>query len=154
MTCKTGVLKSFANFTILQSLFEKRPPPAQVFSCEIGNIFKNTYFEECQLTAGSVLNYVGPVSTWVLWVSCHRAIVSSCLRLSKIFSRGYFVGLKFLLVSILWVQDFSSFKFRGSKIFSRWYFVGPKFFLVGISLVRNFSSCVFRGSKFFFVDIS
>ena len=73
----------------------------------------------------------------ISWVACScgshgfNAIVPSCLC-------GYFVGLKLFLVNISWVQNFSSWVFRGSKIFSCGYFVGPKF-----------SSWVFVGAKFF-----
>ena len=58
-------------------------------------------------------------------------------RGSKIFSRGYFLGLKFFLVGISWVQNFS-----------RGYFVGPKFFLVGIRGSKLFLAGI-RGSKIF-----
>ena len=72
------------------------------------------------------------------------AIVPSYLR-------GYFVGSKFFLVGVSWVQHvflwvfcrskyFFSQVFRGSKMFSRGYFVGPKFF-----------SWVFYWSVFFLV---
>ena len=44
------------------------------------------------------------------------------LRGSQIFSRGFFVGPRFLLVGISWVQNFSGRVFRE-----------PKNFLVGIS---------------------
>ena len=50
---KKGVLKNFANLTekhLCWSLFlikmEAWETPAQMFSCEISKIFKNTYFEE------------------------------------------------------------------------------------------------------------
>ena len=46
---------------------------------------------------GSVLNYVGLVSTWVSWVPCHHAIV------------------------MWWGQNFFLWVFRGSKIFSHGY---------------------------------
>ena len=49
-----------------------------------------------------------------------------------IFSRGYLVGTKFLLVGTSWVQDFSLGYFVDTKFFS-WVFEGPKTFLVGIS---------------------
>ena len=65
----------------------------------------------------------------------------SCLRGSKIFSRGFFVGpnffygcfvgSKFFLVGISCVQ------IRGFKIFSRRCFVGPKVFLAGLSCVQS-----------------
>ena len=41
------------------------------------------------------------------------------------------MGLKFLLVGILWIQSFCWWVFRGSKTFICGYFVGPIFFLVG-----------------------
>ena len=80
---------------------------------------------------------------------------SRVFRGPKIFSRGYFVGSKYILggisclVSISCVQSFFSWVFRRSEIFSRGYFVstkffsylmGPKFFLVGSKffLVGNF----------------
>ena len=75
-----------------------------------------------------------------------------------------FVGLKFFLEGISWIQDFLSWVFRESEIFSRGYFVGLKFFLVGISWVQtlshgyfvgqNFFSWHFVGPKFFPVDVS
>ena len=77
----------------------------------------------------SVLNYVGLVPLF------HRTVVSLCLRGSKIFSRGYFVGPKFFLLDVSWVQDFFSWVIRVSKIFSRRYFVGPNFFLRDTSWV-------------------
>ena len=59
-----------------------------------------------------------------------------------------FVGQKFFLVDILWVQNifrryfvglnFSLWVFRASEIFTRGHFVGPKVFLVGISWIQNF----------------
>ena len=52
---------------------------------------------------------------------------------------GCFVGPKFFLVGILWVQSSFSWVFRESRIFSRGYFVGLKFFLAGILWVLNFS---------------
>ena len=56
-----------------------------------------------------------------------------------------FVGQKFFLVDILWVQNIFSSVFCGSKLF-----------LVGISCVRNFYSWAFRRFKSFsrgyFVD--
>ena len=72
----------------------------------------------------------------VVW---QRAIVPLWLfRGSKLFSRRYFVGPKYFLVGISWVQI----------IFS-WVFLGPKYFLVGISWVQIIFSWVFRGSKMF-----
>ena len=68
---------------------------------------------------------------------------------SKSFSSGCFVGLKFLLVGISWVQDFFLCLFRGSKISSRAYFISPDFFLVGTLWVQNFFLRVFCGSKIF-----
>ena len=56
-----------------------------------------------------------------------RATVPSCLRVSENFSRGYFVGLKFLFVGISWVL-----------IFSCGYFLGLELFLVGILWVQDF----------------
>ena len=89
---------------------------------------------------------------------CHRAFVgiswvqnifSWVFRGFQIFSRRYFVGLRFFVVGISWVQFFFSCVFRepesfsgGFKIFSRGYFVGPNFFLVGNSWARNFFSWV------------
>ena len=57
--------------------------------------------------------------------SCHRAFVG--ISWVQDFSRGYFVGLKFFLVGISWVQSF---------------------FLVGISWVQNFLVSI-RGSEIF-----
>ena len=59
---------------------------------------------------------------------------------SEIFSSGYFVGIKFLFVGILWVQNF----LRG-------YFVDPKFFLVSILWGHIF---FLVGPNFFHKDIS
>ena len=70
-------------------------------------------------------NFRGPhVPLWVSWVSCHRALVPMWVlkfflwvfRGSKIFSRGYFVGLKIFLVGIPWVQNFSLWVFCESRI--------------------------------------
>ena len=83
------------------------------------------------------------------------AIVPSYLR-------GYFVGSKFFLVGVSWVQNvflwvfcgskyFFSQVFRGSKMFSRGYFVGPKIFFVCFFWVRNFSRGYFIGQFFFLV---
>ena len=83
----------------------------------------------------SVLNSVGLVPSWVLWVSCHHAIMTSWVQN---FSYGYFMGLKYFLVGISW-----------SQIFSCGYFVGPRFFLVVILWVQNFVLWVFCGSKIF-----
>ena len=86
--------------------------------------------------------------------SCNRAFVgilwvqfffSWVFRGFKIFSCGYFVGLKVFLVSISWVWNFFSRVFRGSKIF----LVGPKFFLVSIFVGPKFSRGYFVGPKFF-----
>ena len=65
-------------------------------------------------------------------------LVPSCLRGSENFSCGYFVGLKYFLVGISWVQYFFSWVLRGSKNFSRRYFVGQRFSLVGSSWVQKF----------------
>ena len=47
---KKGVLKKFPKFhrktPLSESRFLKKETPTQVFSCEICEIFKNTYFEE------------------------------------------------------------------------------------------------------------
>ena len=45
--------------------------------------------------------------------------------------RGYFLGPKFFLVGISWVQNIFSWAFHRFKTFSRGYLVGPKFSLVG-----------------------
>ena len=66
------------------------------------------------------------------------------LRESVIFSRGYFVGLKFFLMGISWVPHFFSWIFGGSEIFCRAYFVGPNFFSWVSSWVQIF----------FFADVS
>ena len=50
-------------------------------------------------------------------------IVPLCLRGSKIFFRGYFMGLKFFLVGISLVPNLFSLVFHGSLIYSRGYFV-------------------------------
>ena len=77
MFCKKGVFKNFANFTgkhLCWSLFLEK---LQVFrsaillerdsntgfSCEIYEIFKNTYFEEHLRTAASVVSF--------LWLYVH-----------------------------------------------------------------------------------
>ena len=66
---------------------------------------------------------------WMLWIQCHRTIVPSWVfREFKIFSRGYFMGPKFFLVGIFWVQIFFLWVFRGFKNFSRGYFLGSKIF--------------------------
>ena len=54
----------------------------------------------------------------ILWV---QNFFSWVLRGSQIFSRGFFVGPRFLLVGVSWVQNFSGRVFRE-----------PKNFLVGI----------------------
>ena len=55
---KNGAFKNFLDFTkkpVLESLFNKvAGTPTQVFSCEICEIFKNTYFEEHMRTTASV----------------------------------------------------------------------------------------------------
>ena len=53
------------------------------------------------------------------------------------FSRGYFVALKFFLVGILWFQNFFV-GVRGFEIFSPGYFMGQNIFLVSISWVHFF----------------
>ena len=80
----------------------------------------------------SVLNFMGRVPSWVSWVQCYCAILPLWVfRGSKIFSRGYLVGLKYFPVGILWVPNLFPWVFRGSKIFSGGYFVRSKFFLEG-----------------------
>ena len=64
-----------------------------------------------------------------------------------------FVGPKFFLVGILWVQNFFSWIFCGSKIFSRGYFVGPKFFLGGITWIQLYSRGYIVGPKIFLVGV-
>ena len=92
---------------------------------------------------------MGHVLSLVSWVQCHRDTVPSWVfHGSKIFSREYFVGLKFFLVGISLNQNFLSWVFCGSEIFSRGYFVGLKF-SGGYSWVRNFLSRAFRGSELF-----
>ena len=50
-----GVLKKFPIFTCgLQACNFVKETPAQVFSCEYCEIFKNTYFEEHLWTAASI----------------------------------------------------------------------------------------------------
>ena len=50
-----GVLKNFANFTGLKACnCIKKETPIQVFSCEIYEISKNTYFEEHLQTIASL----------------------------------------------------------------------------------------------------
>ena len=85
----------------------------------------------------SVLNFLGHMLSWVY---CHYAF-EGIAWVQDFFSRGYFVGLKFFLVSISWVLNFFPWIFRGFKVFS-WALVGPKFFLLGV-----------RGSKIFLVSI-
>ena len=104
----------------------------------------------------SVPNSVCLVPSWVSCVSCHRVTVLSWVQN---FSPGYFVGPKYFLAGISWVQSFYSLVFRGyrffsclfrgSEVFSHRYFLGLKLFLVGISWVQNFFSWVFRGSEIF-----
>ena len=70
-------------------------------------------------------------------------IVRSCIR-------RYFVGPIFFVVFCEY-KIFSRGYFVGLKLFS-WVFVGPKYFLVGISWVQNIFSWVFVGPKFFLAD--
>ena len=72
----------------------------------------------------SVLNFVGVVPTSLCWF--------------KMFSRGCFVGPKYFLLGISWVQNIFSWVFREFKSFPRGYFMDQKFFLVDISWVQNF----------------
>ena len=85
----------------------------------------------------TVLNFLDYMLSWVY---CHYAF-EGIAWVQDFFSRGYFVGLKFFLVSISWVLNFFPWIFRGFKVFS-WALVGPKFFLLGV-----------RGSKIFLVSI-
>lgn len=64
-------------------------------------------------------------------------LVPSCLRGSKIHSRGYFVGPKFFLVGILWVRIFFVWVFRGFKIFFSLVFHGSRFFSRGHFVVTR-----------------
>ena len=60
--CKKGGLKNFRIIHRKTPVLElentcnfiKKGTPTQVISCEYCEIFKNTYLEECLLTAGSV----------------------------------------------------------------------------------------------------
>ena len=97
-----------------------------------------------------------PSSVLISWVTCRRGLLeSSAIVLSwvvcgsEIFCRGFFVGSKFFLLVISWVQKFSreyfvgpkcfSWVFRGSKIFSPLYFVAPVFSLLWlISWFKDF----------------
>ena len=116
-------------------------------------------------------NFVGFVPLWFLFCgfSCHRTTVPSWK--SKIFPQGHFVGAKFVLVGISWIQNFFFFGiswgpkfflvsiswvqnifpwlFFGSEIVSHVYFAGPTFFMVSISWVRNFCVRAFCGFKIF-----
>ena len=67
----------------------------------------------------------------------------------KFFLFRYFVGPKFFLVSISWVQNIFPWLFFGSEIVSHVYFAGPTFFMVSISWVRNFCVRAFCGFKIF-----
>ena len=72
----------------------------------------------------------------VLVSQCHLVFVGPKYFLVgiswvEIFFYGCFVGSKFFLVGTSCVQ------FRGSKIFSRRCFVGPKVFLAGLSCVQS-----------------
>lgn len=88
----------------------------------------------------SALNSKGLVLSRVSCVLCHRASIPSWVREffswefrgSKIFTRGYFMGLKLFLVSISWIQNFVSWVFSGSKIlwFSISYFENIEKFLI------------------------
>ena len=66
------------------------------------------------------MGLVGLMSSWhrvfgsILWV---RNFFSRVFSWSKVYSRGYFVRLKFFLMGILWVQSFFSWLFRGSNFF-------------------------------------
>ena len=54
------VPKNFAKFTgkhLCRSLFFNKETPTQVFSCEICEIFKNTYFVENLRTAAFAIRY-------------------------------------------------------------------------------------------------
>ena len=83
------------------------------------------------------LNFVNHVPSRVPWVWCHCVIVP---LYHQVFSRWYFVGPKFFLVGMTWVQNFSL-----------GYFVGLKLFFVGMSWGQNFFSWVFHGSIFLVV---
>lgn len=54
---------------------------------------------------------------------------------------GIFVGPKYNLVGISWIQNIFSWVFHDSKIFCHGYFIGPK--------IQNFSHRYFVGPKFF-----
>ena len=76
-----------------------------------------------------------------------RGFSASCLCESKIFYRGYFLGVAFFLAGFSWVQIILA-GIRGSKILFRgyfvgqksssWLFVGPEIFLVGTLWIQNF----------------
>ena len=76
----------------------------------------------------SVLNSVGLVPSWASRASYHCATVPSWVRnffswvfrVSKVFSREYFVGLKHFLVGISWVQIFSRRYFIGTSRIYKW----------------------------------
>ena len=78
----------------------------------------------------SALNFAGGVAMCHLVfvaISWVQIIFSWVFRGFKLFSRGYFVGLKCFLVGISKVQNFFSWVFLGPEIF----FVGSKFSLLG-----------------------
>ena len=92
---KKGVLKNFRNFTghyqywslfliKLQALqVYQKETPIQVFSCEISEIFKNSYFEEHLLTTASVSNLVSDILVTAalefLVINCNSSIFGRIL---------------------------------------------------------------------------
>ena len=103
-----------------------------------------------------IYSYMYKIHEWVKFPGS-RAIVGlvpSCLCGPKIFSRGYFMGPKYILVGISWVSSIFLWVFRGSKLFFRRCFVCPKFFVRVISWVKNFFSWVFCRSKILWFSIN
>ena len=76
-------------------------------------------------------NHLAFMGSWI------QNVFSWVFRGFGIFSHGYFIGPKFFLIGISWVQNFSV---RYSE--------GPKCFLLGISWVENIFSWLFCASEF------
>ena len=117
---------------------------------------QTTWWNEWRLHPAEYGKFRGSRAIVGLVPSCHCAFVgfswawmffSWVFRDFKIFSRRYFVGSKFFLVSISWFQSFLSWVFRGSKIFTRGYFVGLKFSPQNFQNFVIFSCCRMKKSS-------
>ena len=132
--CEKGVLKNFAKFTgkhLCQSFFVNKVAglkPAQVFSCEICKMFKNTFFHR-----------IPSVAVLIIW----RPSKKEHLFDGRTTSGCFWSSLLLLLITLIFVFDSNSKGFRDLNLVSHFHW-------------SNFHRCYFLFQLFpcFFLSFS